>query len=76
MGSEDKRHSQSWNSGTMRWETNTKEKNKALKFPFDAMGKGRETVCKEIMYSWHDHIKSVVVWVEEREVQGEETRRA
>lgn len=40
------------------------------------MGKGRETVCKEIMYSWHDHIKSVVVWVEEREVQGEETRRA
>lgn len=44
------------------------KRNKAVKFPFDAMGKGIETVSKEIMYSWHDHIKNVVVWVEEREV--------
>lgn len=44
-----------------------KGKNKAVKFPFDAMGKGIEMVSKVRRYSWHDHIKNVVVWVEDRE---------
>lgn len=59
MGSEDKWHNQSWDSGTMRWETNTKEKNKGVKFPFDTMGKGTETLLKEIRYCRHNHIKNI-----------------
>lgn len=31
----------------MRWDTNTKEKNKAVKLLFDAMDKGIEMVSKE-----------------------------
>lgn len=45
-----------------------KGKNKAVNFPFDAMGKDIETVSKERTYSWHDRIKNTVVWVEDREV--------
>lgn len=61
MGSEDKWHSQSWDSGKTRWETNTKEKNKGVKFPFDVIGKGIETVPKERRYCRQDHIKNTVV---------------
>lgn len=45
-----------------------KGKNKAVKFPFDAMGKGIERVSKERRYCRHDHIKNIVVWVDDREV--------
>lgn len=68
MESEDKWHSQSWGSGTTRWETNTKEINKVVKFLFDAMDKGIEMTSKERRYSWHVHIKNIVVWVEDREL--------
>lgn len=50
------------------WRQTQWKKNKAVKVPFDAMGKGIEMVSKERRYSWHDHIKNVMIWVEDREV--------